>query len=226
MDSPIDINPPRPESPESEDDPKMTIDSNLWINHFIWHAATSDPFTYKKAMARPDAKQWEIAMQEELKSQMKNRTWILVERPNNCRIVKCKWVFVIKSDSRYKAQLVAKEFTQIEEIDFQETFSPVTRYETIRFLLAHAALKNWEIEAMDIKTAFLYGELDEEIYMEQTEGFLEKGREWMVCRLKRRSMALNKPRAPGTRSYTKHFSHKVSSARTLMQAFMFIHMTR
>lgn len=138
----MNINPPRPESPESEDDPEMTIDSNLWINHFIRHAATSDPLTYKEAMARPDAKQWEIAMQEELKSQMENGTWILVERPNNRRIVKCKWVFVIKPDGRYKARLVAKGFTRIEGIDFQETFSPIARYEAIRFLLAHAALKN------------------------------------------------------------------------------------
>ena len=86
--------------------------------------------------------------------------------PPNRRIIKCKWVFVIKPDGRYKARLVAKGFTQVEGIDFQETFSPVARYEAIHFLLAHAALEDWELEAMDIKTAFLYGELDEEIYME------------------------------------------------------------
>lgn len=155
------------------------------LRHYLAHAATSDPLTYKEAMSRPDAKQWELAMKEEIQSQMENCTWELVNRPNNRRIVKCKWVYNIKTDGRYKARLVAKGFTQIEGIDFQETFSPVARYEAIRFLLAHAALENWEIEAMNIKTAFLYGELDEEIYMEQPEGFVEKGQENKVCRLRK-----------------------------------------
>ena len=94
-------------------------------------------------------------------------------------------MYVIKADGRYKARLVAKGYTQIEGIDFQETFSPVARYEAIRFLLAHAALEDWEIEAMDIKMAFLDSELDEEIYMEQPEGFVKRGEENKVCRLKK-----------------------------------------
>jgi hypothetical protein len=136
-------------------------------------------------MSRPDAKQWEIAMQEEIKSQMENGTWVLVQRPKNRKVVKCKWVYVIKPDGRYKVRLVAKGFTQIEGIDFQETFSPVARYEAIRFLLTHTALEDWELEVMDIKTAFLYGELNEEIYMEQPEGFAKRGQENQVCRLKK-----------------------------------------
>jgi hypothetical protein len=100
-------------------------------------------------------------------------------------VVKCKWVYVIKPDGRYKAHRIAKGFTQIEGIDFQETFSPVARYEAICFLLAHTALKDWELKAMDIKTAFLYGELNEEIYMEQPEGFAKREQENQVCRLKK-----------------------------------------
>jgi hypothetical protein len=92
---------------------------------------------------------------------------------------------VIKPDGRYKAHLVAKGFTQIERIDFQETFSPIARYEAIRFLLAHTTLKDWELKAMDIKMAFLYGELNEEIYIEQPEGFAKRGQENQVCRLKK-----------------------------------------
>ena len=76
-----------------------------------------------------------------------------------------------------------KGFTQVKGIDFQETFLPIARYEAIHFLLAHAALEDWKIEALDIKTAFLYGELDKEIYMEQPEGFVKKGQEGHVCRL-------------------------------------------
>jgi hypothetical protein len=124
-------------------------------------------------------------MQEEIKSQIENRTWVLVQRPKNRKVVKCKWVYVIKPDRCYKACLVAKGFTQIEGIDFQETFSPVARYEAIRFLLAYTTLKDWELEAMDIKTAFLYGELNKEIYMEQPEGFAKRGQENQVCRLKK-----------------------------------------
>ena len=92
-------------------------------------------------------------------------------------------MYVIKPNSLYKARLVAKGFTQVEGIDFQETFSPVTQYKAICFLLAHAALEDWEIEALDIKTAFLYGELNKEIYMEQLEGFVKKGQEGYICRL-------------------------------------------
>ena len=79
-------------------------------------------------------------MKEEIKSQMENGTWVLVPRPGNRRIVKCKWIYVHKPDGRYKARLVARGYSQVEGIDFQETFSPVARYEAIRFLLAYAAL--------------------------------------------------------------------------------------
>ena len=94
-------------------------------------------------------------------------------------------MYVIKPNGLYKAHLVAKGFTQVEGIDFQETFLPVTWYEAICFLLAHATLEDWEIEALDIKTVFLYDELDEEIYMEQPESFLKKGQEGHICRLKK-----------------------------------------
>jgi hypothetical protein len=187
----MEASPPRAESPirepspMREDDPNVVIDSSNWISQWITYAASSDPLTYCEAMSRPDVKQWEIAMQEEIKSQMENGTWILVQRPKNRKVVKCKWVYVIKPDRRYKARLVAKGFTQIEGIDFQETFSLVARYEAIRFLLAYTTLEDWELKAMDIKTAFLYGELNEEIYIEQPEGFAKRGQENQVCRLKK-----------------------------------------
>ena len=90
---------------------------------------------------------------------------------------------MVKANGRYKAQVVAKGFTQEHGIDYEETFSPVTRYESICYLLAHAALEDWEIEAMDIKMAYLYGELKEEIYMVQPEGFIKLGQEHKVCKL-------------------------------------------
>ena len=89
----------------------------------------------------------------------------------------------IKSNGRYKARLVTKEYTQVQGIDFEETFSLVARYKLIRYLLAHAALQDWEIEAMDVKLAYLHRVLKEEIYMEQLEGFIAQGDEDKVCRL-------------------------------------------
>ena len=90
---------------------------------------------------------------------------------------------MLKSNGCYKARLVAKGYTQIQGIDYEETFSLVVRYESIRYLLTHAALQDWEIEAMDVKLAYLHGVLEEEIYMEQLEGFIAQGDEDKVCTL-------------------------------------------
>ena len=91
----------------------------------------------------------------------------------------------MKTDGRKRGHLVTKGFSQIPGIDFEETFSPVTHFETVRLLLALSALEDWEIEALDVKTAFLYGNLDEELYMEQPEGFITKGQENKVYKLKK-----------------------------------------
>ncbi|RWR98561.1 hypothetical protein B4U79_05827, partial [Dinothrombium tinctorium] len=100
------------------------------------------------------------------------------------------WVFKLKRDSkgnivRYKARLVAKGYSQVKGIDFDETFSPVARYNSIRTILAIAASMNLEIHQMDVNTAFLYGELNEELYMEQPEGYIREDTNHLVCRLKK-----------------------------------------
>ena len=107
----------------------------------------------------------------------------MVDRPSNCKTIKCRWTYILKSDSRYKVRLVAKGYMHIQGIDYEETFSLVARYKSIRYLLVHAALLDWEIEAMDVKSKYLHGVLEEEIYMEQLEGFIAKGEENKVCRL-------------------------------------------
>ena len=94
-------------------------------------------------------------------------------------------MFDIKQDSRKKAHHVAKGFSQVEGFDFNEIFSPVVRFKTVRLMLALSLLEDWYIEALDVKTAFLYGKLDEEIYMHQPEGFKLKGQEHKVLRLHR-----------------------------------------
>lgn len=153
------------------------------VSHLLMHATTHDPRTYREALHLPDRDEWELAMREELKSHEENSTWKLVNLPPGRKTVKSKWVYTYKGDGRHKARLVAKGFTQVQGIDYEETFSPVARFESIRFLLSIAALQDWEIEALDVKTAFLYGELDKEIYMDQPEGFIVPGQESKVCRL-------------------------------------------
>ena len=91
---------------------------------------------------------------------------------------------MLKSNEQYKAHLIAKGCTQVQGIDYEETFSPVVRYKSIQYLLAYATLIDWEIEAMDVKLAYLHGMLKEEIYMEQLDGFIVKGEENKVSKLK------------------------------------------
>jgi len=142
-----------------------------------------DPATYAEAMRSAAADEWTEACQYEMDALAKNGTWELVDLPPNRKAVKSKWVFKLKADGRYRARLVAKGFTQIPGIDYDETFSPVARFESLRMLLALAALEDWHIHQMDVKSAFLNGVLDEEIYMEQPQGFIITGKETQVCRL-------------------------------------------
>ena len=128
-----------------------------------------------------DSDKWLATSQEEFDGLTEMGVWKLVDCPSNRKTIKCKWTYGLKSNGRYKARLVAKGYTQVQGIDYEETFSPVTRYKSIRYLLAHVALLNWKIEAMDVKLAYLHGVLNEELYMEQLEGFIAKGEENKVC---------------------------------------------
>ena len=144
-----------------------------------------EPVTYAEAMRSDEADEWHRACEYEMAALAKNETWSLVELPPGRKAVKSKWVFKLKVDGRYRARLVAKGFTQIPGIDFDETFSPVARFESLRLLLALAALEDWNIHQMDVKSAFLNGVLEEEIYMEQPTGFIVSGQEAKVCRLRK-----------------------------------------
>ena len=130
------------------------------------------------------------AMNEEMASLKKNDTWDLVPFLEGQKPVGCKWVFKKKVGSdgsveKYKAQLVAQGYSQVEGIDYGEIFSPVAKLTSIRLLLSLAAAYNFEVEQMDVKTTFLHGDLKEEIYMSQLEQFVEKGKENLVCKLKK-----------------------------------------
>ena len=134
-----------------------------------------EPSSYKEAMESDDRDNWQVAIDDEFASLQKMKVWEVVPRPKNRTVVGCKWVFRKKlhadsTVSRYKARLVAKGYTQVPGMDFSDTHAPVTRLETIRFLLSLAVQKDWEIRQIDVKTAYLYGDLDEEIFMEAPEG--------------------------------------------------------
>jgi transposase InsO family protein len=139
-------------------------------------ARPEEPSTYKEAVQSSFADKWKAAIQDEISSLLENNTWSVVDLPPGRSTIKSKWVFKLKHDSqgqiaRFKARLVAKGYSQKEGIDYHETFSPVVKFSSLRLLLALAAKHDWEIEQVDFTTAFLNGNLDEEIFMEIPEGY-------------------------------------------------------
>ncbi|WVZ15253.1 hypothetical protein V8G54_012819 [Vigna mungo] len=151
------------------------------------NVAVMEPGGYEEAATD---KKWINAMEEELKMIEKNQTWELVDRPSHKKVIGVKWVYRTKfnpdgSVNKYKARLVVKGYAQMFGVDFSETFAPVARLDTIRLLLALAAQKGWLIHQLDVKSAFLNGYLEEEIFVEQPEGFALQGQEDKVYLLKK-----------------------------------------
>ena len=147
--------------------------------------SVSDPMTYKDAVTYPQSSMWVNAMQDEIASMDHNGVWELVELPTGCKPIGCKWVYKTKKDSqgrieKFKARLVAKGFTQKEGIDYTETFSPVSSKDSFRIIIALISHFDLELHQMDVKTAFLNGDLCETVYMKQLEGFEENGKEHLV----------------------------------------------
>lgn len=132
---------------------------------------SSAPSSFEEIKTRDDKSQWEKAIKDELESLSSNNTWTLVPRPQNRNIVDCKWIFTIKYDEfgkrvRHKARLVARGFSQEYMMDYNETFAPVARISSFRFITSFANQFNLLVHHMDVKTAFLNGNLKEEIFME------------------------------------------------------------
>uniref|UniRef100_A0A2N9G4M2 CCHC-type domain-containing protein n=1 Tax=Fagus sylvatica TaxID=28930 RepID=A0A2N9G4M2_FAGSY len=153
--------------------------------------SSEDPSTFQEAIESSEKDKWMEAMVEENESLSKNKTWELTELPKGKKPIGCKWVFKKKEavsekeGERFKARLVAKGYSQRHGIDYDEVFSPVVRHTSIRAVLALVADQDLELEQLDVKTAFLHGNLEEEIFMEQPEGFKQPGTENLVCRLKK-----------------------------------------
>ena len=131
---------------------------------------SDEPATYAEAMVSPDSEAWLEAMRSELKSMDENQVWDLVDPPPGIMAIGCKWVFKKKTDVDgnvhiHKSRLVAKGYGQVQGIDYDKTYSPVAMLKLVRIVLAIAAYFDYEIWQMDVKTAFLHGNLTEDMYM-------------------------------------------------------------
>jgi hypothetical protein len=157
---------------------------------------SSDPQYYGEAARNPF---WESTMQEEYNFLLEKQTWDLVPLPSGRKLVRCRWVYRTKSIvdghiSRYKARLVSKGFQQVHGIDYDETFATVAKIDSIRLALSIVETKGSEVHQMDVKNEFLHGDLSEEIYIEQPQGFIQDSS--LVCRLKKSFYGLKQaPRA-------------------------------
>jgi Reverse transcriptase (RNA-dependent DNA polymerase) len=118
-----------------------------------------------------------------LESLQKRSILKLTDPPKGCKIIGCQWVFDIKSDGWKKAQLVAQGYSKVEGLDYNKLFSPVVQFESVRVIFALTALNGWYMTGVEVHMAYLYGKLDEEIYMCQPEGFIATGQENKVIRL-------------------------------------------
>jgi hypothetical protein len=166
---------------------KRFFNENFVSYHVKVTNTYKDPDTVEDALNSAEAEQWKRAMDEELQAHMDNLTWIKSDLPEYAQAIVCKWVFKTKFTAkgeieRFKARLVAKGCSQRPGIDFEETFSPVVRYNSIRFLLALAAKLNLDVDQMEVVTAFLNPKLDEEIYIRLPTGIKCNGE---ICRLQK-----------------------------------------
>lgn len=147
-----------------------------------------EPKSFKEAMTSTERDLWKKAADEEIRSHQENNTWTVMPLPPNRVSIPSGWNFKIKTDKdgqpkRRKARFFAKGYRQIKGIDFQESFAPVVRYDSLRVLMAIAAMQDLELVQLDVATAFLNGDIDEEIYITQPEGYIIPGRETEVCKL-------------------------------------------
>ncbi|KAI3722512.1 hypothetical protein L2E82_33551 [Cichorium intybus] len=165
--------------------------------------SNDEPNCFKQAIQDP---RWVEAMKKEIHALEQNETWTLETLPKGKRAIDSKWVYKIKYKpngeiERYKARLVAKGFTQVEGVDFHDTFAPVAKLVTVRTLLTVAAKKDWMIHQLDVNNAFLHGNLDEEVYMKVPQGF-SKEHDTRVCRLRKSLYGLKQ----ASRNWYKKFT--------------------
>ena len=162
----------------------------LQEHEFNISAVEDDPINFRQALESSKSQEWINAMNKEIKSMKDNDVWDLVPLAKGVKPIGCKWIFKTKRDSkgdveRYKARFFAKGYTQKEDIYYKETFSSVSSKDSFRTIMALVAHFDLELHRMDVKTAFLNGDIDETIYMVQPENFVSGDTKMMVCKLKK-----------------------------------------
>jgi hypothetical protein len=166
----------------------ISDDYGVYVNEKI--QIEGDPTSFEEAMRSAYSSKWLEAMKDEMRSMSINKVWDLEEIPKEAKTIGCKWVYKMKCDSkenieRFKARLMAKRFTQREDIDYTEMFSPVSCKDSLRIIMALVTHYDLELYQMDVKTAFLNEDLLENVYMAQPKGFAVKGKEHMGCHLRK-----------------------------------------
>jgi hypothetical protein len=202
--------PPQPR--RSERARRATDKLNLMIagERDILFLDNDEPMTYAKAMMDPVSEKWQCAMRSEIDSMDDNQVWYLVDPPNGVKPIKCKWIYKKKRDMDgnvhiHKARLVAKCFQQVQGVDYDVTFSLVAMLKSIRIILAIDAYFDYEIWHMDVKTTFLNGNLTEDVYMTQPEGFVDPTNARKVCKLQKSIYGLKQ----ASRSWNLRFDEVV-----------------
>lgn len=206
--SPIEVRAQSPHSPRAQRERRRPVwmtdyesGSELTDDEAIAHLALfsdCDPITYEEAAKET---KWREAMNAEMNSIEKNDTWELAELPKGQKSIGVKWVYKTKlrqdgGVDKYKARLVAKGYKQKFGVDYQEVFAPVAKLDTVRLVLCLAAQNSWPVYQLDVKSAFLHGELAEEVYIDQPPGYVKEGHETQVYRLKKALYGLKQaPRA-------------------------------
>ncbi|GJT78793.1 retrotransposon protein, putative, ty1-copia subclass [Tanacetum coccineum] len=173
--------------------------------------------SYKDAMLDPESNKWLDAINAEMQCKIDNKVWVLVNLPPNCKTVGSKWIFKKETNMdgivhTYKSRLVAKGYTQLYGVDYEETVSPIVDIRAIRILISIAAFYDYKIWQMDVKTSFLNGYLDEDIYMVQSEGFVNPKHPKKVCKLQRSIYGLKQ----ASRSRNKRFDKEIKKEATFI----------
>jgi hypothetical protein len=180
-----------PEAPRrSQRIRRLAITNDYEVYEIEEFQMEDDPTLFEEVMRSDHSSKWLKAMEDEIKSMSTNKVLDLENIPKRAKIVGCKWIYKTKYDSQgnveiFKARLVVKGFTQREWIDYNETFSPVLCKDSFRIIMTLIAHYDLKLHQMDVRTAFLNGDLDENFYMAQPKGFVIKGKENMGCRLKK-----------------------------------------
>ena len=180
--------------PAAEPPPRRTTRERRPVEYYGFPQAHitvhQEPASFKEATACPEGEKWREAMGREMESLKEHEVWELTTLPPGKKAVGSKWVYKVKTNSdgsleRYKARLVARGFDQRYGSDYDETFCPVVRLESLRTLIALSTQRGLKLHHVDVHTAFLNGTLQEEVYMQQPTGYEEKGKEHLVCRLRK-----------------------------------------